>query len=69
MIEETRTARQWFNMLPKDIAEKAIRNAQDFGANLDQKYSTLTWALGASFIWVDTPEGHHFWLEVTEQNK
>ncbi len=59
-----RTAKQWFETLPQDVCEKAIRNTRP--ENLNEAYSDTFMALVESFNFKDSPEGAEYWYNITE---
>ncbi len=59
---EYKTAVEWFEMLPDEVRNKAISNTDDVSKGW--KYSTLKKALFQSFIWLETPEGGDFWVDI-----
>jgi hypothetical protein len=67
--EELKTMEEWFNeCLPADIAEKAIANTKEQKISyLDQKTNSLYWALSDGFMWIDSPEGIGYWLEIAKK--
>ena len=66
-----KTIRQLLSELPECYRERAIQNAlnDEGGLGIDRllegpfKHSPSD-AIGSSFIWMDTPEGHDFWEAV-----
>lgn len=52
------TIAQWLEMLPEQIAERALRNAKH---GITFRRSGLHTALMSSFSWSDTPEGIKYW--------
>jgi hypothetical protein len=61
----SKTAIEYFKMLPEFYAEKAIANAKyvDTGHII---YADLEDALISAFFWTNTPEGHYFWQDLYE---
>lgn len=53
-------------MLPDDIACKAINNFREQRAYEFHilEGETISGAITGSFMWEDTPEGDHFWLNL-----
>jgi len=58
-----KTAAEWFNDLPPEIREKALKYCEI----PDEDFNDLDEALLGSFAWSETEEGHSFWLDVHNQ--
>ena len=57
-----KTAREWFQTLPDDVANNAIANTAD--NDLEKCYLSLGDAIVMSFGWSATKEGHNYWEAV-----
>ena len=62
MVQEKKTAEEWFQLLPKTIRKKAINNIKSYSRNC--LFSTLREALEGSFVWAWTKEKHTEWNRV-----
>lgn len=54
-----KTAREWFETFPEPYRSQAIYNCLEF----TMKYDNASIALGLSFCWRETNEGHEYWME------
>jgi hypothetical protein len=57
-----KTAREWFNTLPVDVCERAIRNCPE--PFLDNIFRECNHAISSCFCWDSTPEGHDYWEKI-----
>jgi len=57
------TTQEWLELLPYEIAEKAVANASVW-CTLNTKRCTLKEALQLAFAWGKTPEGYQYWETV-----
>lgn len=57
-----KTIKEWFNDLPEDVREKALRNTDDL--RLESTELSLKSALIGAFAWEDTPEGGDYWGKI-----
>jgi hypothetical protein len=55
----------WFKELPEDEMANAIRNTEQSTLNLH--CPNMQFALKASFVWVESPEGHDYWQKIAER--
>lgn len=60
---ENKTAYEWFNLLKPEVRDKAIANAIK-GNGIKEKFESISKALGGTFVWNKTPEGHKYWSDV-----
>lgn len=60
------TTKEWFDYLPKDLRDKAVRYTRK--AELTTKHKTFKDAISCSFLWGLTPEEFDFWYEVSKGN-
>lgn len=66
---QSRTILEWLETIEdKDIRQKAISNYHycyktDGTNDGSLTYQSLEFAIGAAFIWNETPEGHQFWSD------
>ena len=56
-----KTRREWYQLLPEDIREKAIKNT-DY---LEGKCESLHRALNGGFTFSISPEGSKYWNEIS----
>lgn len=56
----------WLEVLPKEVRDKAVFNANNNQNKKDplQHTNKLSSALFGAFIWFRTPEGHTYWLDI-----
>jgi hypothetical protein len=60
-----KTFKEWFELLPKDIAQKAIENTNnEMSVHLDRKIGALSSALSLAFNWTETDEGFGYWYDL-----
>lgn len=59
-----KTIKEWFNDLPEDVREKALKNTNE--AVLKQKSINLKMALLGAFTWEFSPEGYEYWKSIHE---
>jgi hypothetical protein len=52
-----KTTEEWFNQLPEDYRDKALKNMIDPSA----QHYTLAGAVSNGFVWDSTPEGKDYW--------
>ena len=57
-----KTIKKWFNELPEDVREKALRNAD--AGNVDLEVENLKVALATAFQWYTPPEGFVYWEQI-----
>ena len=57
-----KTIKKWFNELPEDVREKALRNAD--AGNVDLEVENLKVALATAFQWYKSPEGFVYWEQI-----
>lgn len=57
-----KTIREWFDLLPEDIRERALRNTDN--ERHDWSLGSLAEALLSAFLWRTTIEGHSHWERV-----
>jgi hypothetical protein len=54
--------RKWFNELPDEIRDRAIRNGEASSWNaMDYQQQNSAYALEGAFNWCETPETNDFW--------
>lgn len=59
-----KTRLEWYQDLPEDIRERAVRNTKDI--DLSKKVSDFKIAILCGFVFEHTPEGHEFWMHVED---
>ena len=66
----TKTIREWLQELDEEHKDKALANFDKYIQNgvlsADTEADNLDEALLGAFYWDDTPEGLHYWMEVSE---
>ena len=55
---------EWFKMLKEPYRSQAIENINSEFINL--YFKSISDALGSTFTWVDTPQGHKQWIDIHE---
>lgn len=60
-----KTIREWFELLPTDIRNKAISNTKPH--LLETTDFKLYTAICGVFNWNESPEGHDFWEEIEDR--
>lgn len=59
-----KTAKQWFlDVLPIEISSLAISNTSNL--KLITMYDNFNDAICGSFIWMDSPQGLDYWIEIS----
>jgi hypothetical protein len=57
-----KTREEWFDTLEEPTRVMAIQNTK--AKKLKEKCMSLSCALEAAFVWVETTEGHKYWEDV-----
>lgn len=60
----TKTIREWFEELPGPQRTEAIENTK---CELDNIAYSLSGAIGMSFRWDQTPQGHTYWMNIYDE--
>jgi hypothetical protein len=63
-MENSKTIREWFDLLRPDIREKALENAVSEQQNLSETLPTLKKAILGSFIFDYSPQGNDYWWDI-----
>lgn len=73
-MEEKKTVREWFNILPPEIREKAIRNTIEWwskknikNGRLNRLENSFNDALYTSFLLSESTEGAEFWRNICRE--
>lgn len=74
-----KTAKQWFDLLPKEVRDKALEAIKEQHNNspiakeidlashiLNKYYSSIGEALASSFIWGDTQDKQSYWEGIND---
>ena len=59
--------KEWFSLLPPDVEKMALENTKE--SKLNDKCSSLGFALLDAFIWKNSPQGHDFWNAIANDEK
>lgn len=64
-----KTVEEWAQELPEDVREKFLANVVRVHGEdvLKWKFSFLSGAIGDTFYWKESLEGHDFWNDIHEQ--
>ena len=62
--EMVKTRLEWYQDLPEDIRERAVRNTEE--RYLRFKKESFRDAIYGGFTWLDSPEGQEFWMHVAQ---
>ena len=60
-----KTVKEWFELLPIEIREKAISNTKPH--LLESTDFKLSMAICGAFNWNESPEGHDFWEKIEDR--
>lgn len=69
-FDHMKTRIQWFNGLPEEVKQQALRNYQNniYGKLKEpdflQRFNSLEECLSNSFVFGKTAEGRQYWLDV-----
>ena len=59
---------EWFKLLSKKEQQEFKENCYDFEEDMEL-ISSFNFFIKSCFTWIITPQGHHYWQEISKRYK